>query len=276
MNPLQPFALGLEAMRRALVGLLRVPYGRAWLLLTAVLGAVVVALAWAAHPALSWFLAPLLERSHLPGMLRYPEHFEALPVLTRRTIAIASVTVIPALSALTMIRARARWTNLPEPAVGHSLRRTPVYLLTPMPVLLVIGAMHAALPLLDGVRLSSITRAAIPFAVSFLSILLLASWAWMLPRVALANRSLLTVWREWPRHVARGFIPALIVIGSVFLGLHPFERALDGASHGAGTGNPEIVVAFALARVAAMSIAAVLVALAMALLHEAVPMEDEP
>lgn len=274
MNPFERVALGAEAMRRTLGELRRPPRGGSWALLALVLALAVTALAYAAHPWVSWLLAPLLEPSGIRGVLRYPGHFESLPVLTRRAMGVATVTVVPLLSALTMIEARARWTGTASRSNASPLARLPLYLLAPLPVTLLVGGMHAALPLLAEVRLSSVTRAAVPHAVSFLSLVLVASWAWMLPRVALARRPLLAAWREWPRHVARGLVPSFVLHATVLLALMPLDLLLDSSADWIRRGRPEMVILWALVRVGAMVGAAWFLALGMGLLHEAVRMDE--
>ncbi len=275
MNPLEPLALGLAAVRRGLGEFRSPPLARGWALLAAAATAAVLALAWAAHPAVSWALAPLLERSGLEGVLRYPAHMEQLPALTRRLVETLRATVVPVLAGLTMMAAHARWNGLPAPTRAASLRRAPAYLVVMLPVLLAAAALRAALPLLDEVRLSSLTRAAIPPAAGVLTVALYASWAWMLPRVAIGRLGVADAWREWPRQMARGFAPALVVSALMAAAMLPAERLLDTAPQWVRTGWPDAVIACALVEVAAVVGTGWLSAVAMALLHEAVPMDED-
>lgn len=275
MNPLEPLALGVEAMRRAMLELRSPPRGRDWALFAIALAVIVLALAYAAHPALSWLLAPLLEASNLPGVLRYPEHFEALPVLTRRALGAAMLLVVPVLAALTMLEARARWRGEPAPRWSEQRSRIPAFLVVALPVLLTIGALHAALPLLEQVRLSSLTRRALPLAVGAITWVLHASGAWLLPRVALARLSPLDAWREWPRQIQRGLAPAMVVTGTLTLVVLPLDTAMNAAAAWIARGAPEFVIAWALVRVLGMVVASWVLAMSMALLHEAVQIDED-
>lgn len=275
MSPLEPFALGLAAVRRAFGEWRAPPGGRGWLLLAAVLAAGVGALAFSAHPALSWLMAPLLERSGLDGVLRYPGHFEHLPRLTRRMIAVASIACAPVLASRTMMVAAARWSGAPGPSAASLLKLALPSLLVSLPMLALVGVLHAALSLLEGVRLSSLTRAALPLTASALTLMLHASWGWMLPRVVLGGQSVVAAWREWGRQFARGFLPALVPFGAAALMQLPAERLLDSAHSFVERGQPEMVVTCAILRVIAMAASGWFVAVCMALLHSAVPMGED-
>lgn len=274
MNPLEPLALGFEAVRRALRELGSPPCGSAWALLALPLLLAVVALAFAAHPLLAGLLVGPLEATGLAGVLHYPDHFEVLPVLTRRAIGAAMLMAVPVLSAATMLHAHARWHGLPAPRWRELWPRVPAYLVVTLPVLVAIGALHAALPLLDEVRLSSVTRRVLPVAAGLLTWLLQAAGAWLLPRVVLAGLSPLQAWREWPQQMTRGFVPALVVTGLVSLLPLLLDAPLDAAPSWIARGMPEAVVGWGLLRVLGMVAAAWLLSMSMALLHEALPQDE--
>lgn len=275
MSPLEPLALGFEALRRAALELRSPPGGRAWAGLALLLAALVLALAFAAHPAISGLFAGVLEASALPGVLRYPQHFEALPVLTRRAMGAAMLLLSPILAAHTMRCAHARWHGQPAPRLSEEIPHIPAILIVGLPLLFAIGALHAAMPLLEEVRLSSVTRRALPLVASLATWALQAAGAWLLPRVVLGRCSPLAAWREWPRQMARGLAPALVVTGSLGLLMAPLDRALDAAPAWIARGMPEAVIGWALLRVFGMVLASWMLAVSMALLHEAVPIAED-
>ncbi|MEO5616606.1 MAG: hypothetical protein ABIS67_02465, partial [Candidatus Eisenbacteria bacterium] len=84
MNPLEPLTLAWQALRYTLPQLWR-PSLWVWALPLGFVQLAVVVLLWhAAHPAFSWFMAPLLVRLTGNDTLHYPRIFELMPTLYHR------------------------------------------------------------------------------------------------------------------------------------------------------------------------------------------------
>src|SRR4029077_13357755 len=128
MSIFEQVAFAVQALWRSVALAFRPAAWLPWLGIAA-LRVAVVALCWNfAHPAVSWFMAPLLARFAGPDALHYPGLFGALPAVFARTDVLIEVLVGPlAIGAALVVyadRFRGRaW--VPGRALAEARRRYP-------------------------------------------------------------------------------------------------------------------------------------------------------
>lgn len=261
MNGLEQIAFGWQCLLGALAAGRRREVWAPWLVLFALQASALVLVAFAAHPAVSWFAAPLLVRAEGEDVLRYPELFRRLPAVVRDVGLLAGLVVTPLVAgAGTRLFERAFRGAAPAPAAAfrEAAGRAAALLLAGLPVALLALAVRATLDQLGLVRLSGLSRAAAPYAASVAMLFARAALAYTPALVVCGRRSgpaaLAAVFSTW----SRGFVPVLVVL----LALAPFGAAAVAGSAAAvrvvDRGLPEWVTLAMLARVAVETLVAML------------------
>lgn len=229
MSTLEQLALGWQCPLRALRESARWPLWRPWWPLLASYAAALLALSFAAHPALSWLMAPIVRMAAGDNALRYPELFHRLPGLWKwAQLALdALMTPFAAGFAATLWSERFRGAPLrPAQAWSEALRRWLFLLLATLPVTLSAVAGHIALDSLVHVRLSGISRALAPQALSAFMFFVRAACFYAVPMVMLdrrgARRALLAI----PGTLKLGLLPALAATALLALAQWPVQMLL--------------------------------------------------
>ncbi len=252
MRALEQVMLAGQALRHTAPQLAR-PRLWAWVLPLAAAELGVVALLWnAAHPAVSWFMAPLLERAGGEAALHYPWVFERMPELFRRADAVLVAVLGPiGIGAATPAFA-ARFRGRPVHALAslaEGFRRAPDLVLALLPFNLLLLALPALVGALLGGRGGLVGRAA-PLGLAALSLVVQAAFFYVAARVMLegrpawaALRTLASSWRE-------GFLPALLVSAAVLVLLLPLQAPGVTAALLVERGRPELAGALTILRAA--------------------------
>lgn len=211
---------------------------------------VVTLLAFAAHPALSWWMLPLLVRAAGADPLHYPAYFARLPDLALGLDPLIGATAgALATAATTRMFARVferRTPSLSE-AVGETLRRAVPFVIAQLPVTLILFVLGVGADVVAGSRISSITRALVPGAQTAAAIVVQAFFAYTVPLVVLGRRGPLAAWAALPRLLWRGFVPALIVFAVATALLVPFQFVLAQRVVLVARGFPELTLAATIA-----------------------------
>ena len=227
MRFLEDLALAWQALWHTLV---RAWNPRLWvwaLPLVAAQALVVLILWYAAHPLVSWFMAPILRRAVGPQALHYPHLFELMPNLFDRadgvlgglvgSIAFGAAT--PAFASAfrgEAVHARASLAR------AFALAGKLVLVLLPFNLLLyAMGwtGQHVLGPMLAG---RTIARA-LPLFVTAGSLLAQAAFFYAVALVVLEGLGTRAAWRALPSTWRPGFVPALIV-STITLVLLSFAR----------------------------------------------------
>ena len=245
MSLFEQVALGIQALRFTVLALFRPRLWAPWLMLGAVEVLVVVALWQFAHPAFSWFMAPLLSRLAGEPALHYPRVFELMPeFFDRADVAVGALLGSVAIGIATPLFAgqfRGETPRVGE-ALAQGLRRSPALILVQLPFnVLVTGislGVSAWLAHRGGAGL--ITRAA-ELGVTGGSLALQASFFYAAALVMLKGRSALESLRELPSTWRRGFVPACVVGALTLLLLLPLHWLSGQEDLVVARGRPELV-----------------------------------
>lgn len=254
MNALEQVAFGWQC----LLGSLRACRSRElwgpWAALFALQAAGILLCAGAAHPALSWFAAPLLRALEGDGALRYPELFRRLPSLARDAGLASGALALPVLAGVATRLFERRFRGAPgRPAAAwrEGFARAGALLLVALPVSAVAIGLQAALQSLHLVRLSGLAREISPPLGDAALLFVRVAFAYGPALVVLGARPGLAALLEVPSTWGRGFVPAAVAVlplvpaGLLAATLVPAALAL------VDLGAPEAVLAAVLARAAA-------------------------
>jgi len=245
---LEQLTLAGQALRHTLPQLVRGSLW-VWVLPLAAVQLTVIALLWnAAHPAVSWFMAPLLARLGADDLLHYPRMFERMPgMVGRADVVIGAVlgsvgigAAIPAFAARFRGEKVEAWRSLAE-----AFRRAPALVIALLPfnalLVLVTGPLSAWLAGRGGPvgRLTPLAVAAVSFAAQ-------AAWFYAAPRVMLERQSALAALRGLPSTWRPGFLPALVVSVVTVILLLPLQAPGVTGSLLVERGTPELAGALTL------------------------------
>jgi hypothetical protein len=245
VSPFEQLAVAWQALLRALRAMIRgglwVPF--LWLGLCEVL--VLLALVGFAHPAVSWFMAPVLQRLGGAATLRYPNVFRILPALYGRAdLAIGAVFGSIAVGAATWLFAE-HFRGATTPA-GEGLRRgfgraVPLVLVN-LPFNLLVAALAFGLEAWVAHRGSGglVPRLASAIILGG-SILLQALFFYVNALVMLEGRSVWGALSGLPETWARGFWAALLLGLVLALPLLPLQYLSNRANVIVERGTPELV-----------------------------------
>jgi hypothetical protein len=221
VNPIEQIILAWEGLRRSLrhagAGSLWVP----WILLASVQLAALCVLIFFAHPAFSWFMAPLLESAGGDALLRYPNLFRVLPGLYGRAALVISALVGAVLGGAAVWLFARRLQGRPASSaegLGRALRRAPALVIANLPatalVTLMLTGLESVLAAVDGPRL--IEQAA-RYGGLAMAILLQAIFAYVSADVMLGGGGVGAAWRALGERVASGYWAALVLSVTLFL-----------------------------------------------------------
>jgi hypothetical protein len=210
-------------------------------------------LAWCAHPALSWAMAPLLRAIEGDAVLRYPELYRRLPALARDTGLVLAAFVTPVAAGISAALFERHFRREPGPALvawADGGSRAGALLLAGLPVTLAMLGLYGMLHALPHVRLSSAARAAAPLAAGAALAFVRTVFAYAPALVVLGRRSAPAALATVPATWAPGFVPA----GTALLLLAPLTVAATIAAAASASlverGAPEWGAAVVLARAA--------------------------
>jgi hypothetical protein len=248
MNPLESLTLAWQALRHTVPQLWR-PTLWLWALPLAAAQLLVVLLLWhAAHPAVSWFMAPLLVRLSGDDTLHYPRIFELLPVMYRRADLVIGATLgaIGIGAATPAFAAHFRGEQVAAGrALAEAFRRAPALVLVQLPfnVLLFLVGTGAGI-LIEG-RSGLVTRLA-PLAVAAVSLAIQAAFFYAAALVVLEKRSALSAWGALPSTWRPGLLSAFLVSAVTLVALLPLQAPGVSAALLVQKGRPELAGALTL------------------------------
>ena len=244
MNPIEQVTLAFQALRHTIPQLWR---GRLWvwaLPLAAVECAVVASLWHAAHPWVSWFMAPLLLRFGGADTLHYPRMFELMPAIYERAdLVIGAILGSIAIGAATPVfAARFRGEALrPLPALVAAFRRAPDFVLVLLPFNLLLFALSSAADFWLAHRAAGgIVGRALPLVVTAGSLALQAAFFYAASLVALEGHSAWAALRRLPGTWRPGYLAAFLVSATTLLLLTPIHTPGVTASLLVERGTPEL------------------------------------
>ncbi|MEO5989218.1 MAG: hypothetical protein ABIU54_08090 [Candidatus Eisenbacteria bacterium] len=253
MNVFEQVALGWQCLWHARHELPRAELWGPWVAMLVVQSVVIGALAFAAHPALSWWMVPLLRAVTHEDVVRFPELLRRLPGLAAQ-VAVVLGWVLGSLTAGAATRQFAdRFAGAgvrSGVAWREALSRWPSLLLVALPVALVGWIVRALPGAIAGVRMSSISRRLLPELLSGAELVLVASLLYTTALVMIERCGAFAALREVPRTWARGFVPALVVVLLVSLLRMPINRLALSSALIVDRGVPELAVALALVQAA--------------------------
>ena len=242
MNVLEQVTVGWQALIRAASDLGRGALWAPLLVLGAVQFAVVGLIWWFAHPALSWFMAPLLVRLAGPEALHYPNVFRLLPELYgRMDVALGAVVGSVAVGAAT-VRFGARYRGASDSsgrAFAVAGRRAVTLIAVNLPFNLLVVALSQGVGLAMGSN-PALQQAAYG-TVLLGSVLLQSFFFYVTALVVLEDRGVLSALTSLPRTWARGFWAALVVGLVLLLPLLPIHYLSSLSPLLVDRGRPELV-----------------------------------
>lgn len=278
MNLFEQVALGWQCLWHTRREWVRFELWGPWLLLLALQSGVILALLFAAHPLLSWCMAPLLRGIADADIVRYPELLRRLPALAAQA-AVFSGWIVGSLTAGVATRlfadrfrgARSR----PALAWSEALPRWPSLWLASLPGAL-LGFGLAFLPtLLAGMRMSSLSRRLLPEVLNGLSGIVTALLFYVIAMVMIERRSAPSALAQVPRTLARGFVPALVVVLLVSLVRLPLDRLALASGLIVDRGVPELAAVLAFAQAVVSAATGFLLTGSATLIHLSVVAERE-
>ncbi len=213
MNFFEQLALGAQCPWRTLCEAWRAELWRPWARYLLACVVVLLAIGFAPHPAVSWFMAPLVRWASGDDALRYPELYSRLPGLWKWAQLVLDAAVAPFAAGVAALLWSERFRGAPlhaREARSLMLRHWLALLAASAPVTLVAVLGHVGLGALGQVRLSGLSRALAPQALAALVFLVKAACFYAVPMVMLdprgSRRALLALPRTW----AHGLLPALV------------------------------------------------------------------
>ncbi len=278
MNGFEQLALGWQCLWHTRRELVRVELWGPWLVLLLAQAIVIALLAFAAHPLVSSFMAPLLRLATTEDIVRYPELLRRLPALAAQGAVVLGL-LLGSLTAGVATRQfvdRFRGSPVRAPlAWSEALRRWPALLIAALPVALIGGLVQRLPEALSTVRMSSLTRSLLPEAFGAFGMLLTALLLYTTALVMIERRNAFAALREVPATWKRGFLPAFVVVVLVTLVRLPLDRLTLASRVIVDRGIPELAIALALAQATVAAFAGFLMTGAATLLYLTVVADRE-
>jgi hypothetical protein len=221
VNAGEQFLLGWEALRRSARHLRSFSVWVPGLLVAGVQLAVLGALAWFAHPAFSWFMAPILRRMAGEEALRYPNVFQIMPALYGRAGLVVEALLGAIMAGATVWLFARRFEGRPAAAsagLAVAGRRAAALVLAGLPgtllIVLVLGVSDRWLVDHGGPRL---VRHAIHYGALGIALVVQAFFLYAIAYVVLEGRGVLRAWGGLPAAAQRGFWGALFISCVLYL-----------------------------------------------------------
>ncbi len=245
MNLLEQFSLAWQALARTAAGVRRARLWPPLLVLGVTQLGVVGLLWWFAHPAVSWFMAPLLRRVAGEEALRYPNPFRLMPALYAQADvvlgALLGSIMIGAATALFAAYFRGVRTD-PAAAFGLARRRAGALVLVNLPFNLLVVALSFGLEWWVAQRGSGVmVRRLATLVILGGSVLLQALFFYLTAVVVLEGKGVLASLAALPRTWARGFWAALLLGALLLLPLLPIQFLSGRSGLLVDRGTPELV-----------------------------------
>jgi hypothetical protein len=253
VNPVEQLAIAWQCLRHAVAQLARPAFWAPWLLLGAIEVGAVVALAGFAHPALSWFTAPILVRLGGEPALHYPAIFRMLPALFARADLVIATLIGSLVTGVATALFAVRYVGGEGPPGDlwwRALRRSPTLVMVSLPLTLLTLALSAGLSTVtaDGSGLVNLAAGVVAFGAA----LLLQAWfVFAVPYVVLDGRGWIAALSGLPRAAARGMVGALFLTLLAALPSLPFQQLARAADVIVDRGRPELMVGVLCAQIAA-------------------------
>lgn len=273
MNPLEQLAVGWLATGRS------VREWRTWAPWAPALAgalahsALVLAIVFAAHPLLSWAMAPWLRAVSGDDALRYPELFRRLPGIVTRAdrwwMPLYSPLLAGWATALFAVTFHGR-ERLPATSRRETLGRASTLVLASLPFHLLIAAIAVGESSMLAGRVSTVTRALAPQVAQLLATVVRAVLLLVAPVVVLERRGLRGTLIALPGAAQHAFLGALMIAVLASLLPMPFDAWAARSAALVASGLPEKVAVVVLLRGAAQAVSLVFAAGAAALLHRSV------
>lgn len=278
MSPLEQLAIGWIALART------ARESRTWAVWGPVIAAfaaqvaLIAALVFAAHPLLSWGMAPVVRALSSDDVLRYPELYRWLPTLVSRV----SLWFLPVLGPLL-----AGWVTIlfaevfrgerprPLPAFAQAWSRAATLMVASLPFHLVLFAVALGESHLTDGRISQVTRLIAPRVALGVCVFVQAVLLLVAPLVLLERRSLRETFTGLPGAARVAFLGALMIAAITSALRLPFDAWAGKSVAMVASSLPEKVAVVVLVRAFAQSLAMVLAAGAAALLHRSVLAERD-
>lgn len=253
MNPVEQLVFGLHCLARAVRATGRAAVWRTALPAAAAQCAVVVAIAWAAHPVFSPVMAPLLRAVTGGDVIRYPGLFTRLAPLAALTQSpLWLVAGAPCAAAATAAFAVAFGAETPS-------RRAPATAiaaaLATSPFAVAIAFVQWSLSAVATAQMSAMTQQLLPWLGGVAIGLACAACFLVVAEVVLGEAGALAAWAALPRLAAVGFLPGLAALAVLSLPLLPFAALEPAAAAGNLPGGPEAATVVALARAGVVTVA---------------------
>ncbi|HET9327227.1 MAG TPA: hypothetical protein VFQ05_10665 [Candidatus Eisenbacteria bacterium] len=245
MSALEQIVLAFQSLAHAIREIFRPSLWVPWLAVLAVQLLVIGSLWWFAHPAVSWLLAPVLERLAGESALRYPNIFQLMPELYARADVLIAILVGAIAGGASTTLFAAVFAGQPLLA-GQGLRRAlsralPLVLANLPLSLLLLGfsfGLEWWLAERDGPAL--IARLA-PILTIGLAVMLQALFLWVNPLLMLGRLSLIETLASLPRAASHGAWAALTMAAAASIPLLPVQMLAHGSNRIVSHGTPEMV-----------------------------------
>jgi len=245
VNAGQQLLLGWEALWRSARQMRSIDVWIPGLVVALVQVGILAALAWFAHPAVSWFMAPILRRVAGEEVLRYPNVFQVMPALYGHAGLIVEALIGATMAGATVWLFARRFEGRPATAsagLAHALRRALPLVIASLPGTLLIDLVLTASDrwLVDhgGPRL---VRHAIHYGAVGVALLVQAFFLYVVAYVVLEGRGVLGAWGGLPEAARRGFWGALFVSCVLYLPHLPGDLIGRLAPVIVQRGRPELV-----------------------------------
>jgi len=244
VNLFEQIAVAWQSLIRVLAAMRR---GKLWVpfvLLAAAETVAVLALVWFAHPALSWFMAPLLRRVAGDSTLRYPNLYRVLPDLyAQADVFIGAFVGAVVVGAATVMFADYFHGREPSAStgLGEAWRRSLALILANLPFnLLVFALSHGSQAWLSTRGSGRLVQGIAFFLILGTSIVLQSLFFYVSALVVLERQSALSAMRALPETWARGFWAASFIGVLLVAPLLPVHFLTDRAGLIVDRGVPEL------------------------------------
>ena len=245
MNPLEQMVLAWQCLVYTLRQTVRPALWVPWLFVGGLQAIVVGALWWFAHPALSWFMAPLLNLMIGEEALRYPNVFRVMPALYARADFVIGVILGSIIVGASTVLFSACFTGAevrPSKGLGRAFRRAGPLILANLPVNLLIIGLSYGIELWLANRGSSGTVARmLRLMLVPAAIVIQAFFLYVNALLMLSGRSLLGTLAELPHIAARGMWAALLLALLALAPLLPIQLLAMSSNTLVERGAPELV-----------------------------------